>query len=140
MHGGAPFLATVIGWQADLGSGRISAGKHLTVPVSSSPMRGGIQTQDFRGGVISSAASTAWVAVVGSLVRDDSAGRAGQVLANGGPGAYGTGLDEAHQGQGQPAEQHVGADALFAAVVDGGRSSRWAVRSRRPRSTCSTCW
>jgi hypothetical protein len=101
----------------------------------------GSRRRAFLGGVISSAASIARaVVVVDSLVRDESAGRAGQVLADGGPGAAGTGPDEAHQQQGQPAEQHVGADALFAAVIDRARSSEWAVRSRQPRSTCSSCW
>src|SRR4051812_39792469 len=41
-----------------------------------------------------------------------------QVLANGGPGAAGAGLDDAHQQQGEPAEQDVGADAVFEPVVD----------------------
>ena len=76
----------------------------------------------------------------GSLGRDEGAGRAGQVLADGGPGAAGTGPDEAHQQQGQSAEEHMGADALFG----GGARSRAQLRMGRqvPPAPlpCSTCW
>jgi hypothetical protein len=95
-----PIFCDVIGWQADLG---IRADFHWEAPEGAGPFEphevAGSRRRAFLGGVISSAASTARVAVVGSLVRDEGAGRAGQVLADGGPGAAGTGLDEAHQQQ-----------------------------------------
>jgi hypothetical protein len=40
------------------------------------------------------------------------------------------------QQKGQPADQDVGADAMFEAV-ETGRSSRWVFRSRKPRSASS---
>jgi hypothetical protein len=41
-----------------------------------------------------------------------------QLVAEVGPGVAAGGLDGAGQQQRQPAQQHVGADALFLAVVD----------------------
>src|SRR4051794_41814100 len=41
-----------------------------------------------------------------------------QLGPHAGPGAAGGDLDGADEQQGQPAEQHVGADAVLAAVVD----------------------
>src|SRR6266511_2673755 len=41
-----------------------------------------------------------------------------QLVAQAWPGAAAGGLDGAGQQQGQPAQQHVGADAVFLAVVD----------------------
>jgi hypothetical protein len=41
-----------------------------------------------------------------------------ELLAGAGPGGGGAGLDDAGEQQGQPAQQHVGADAVFEPVVD----------------------
>jgi hypothetical protein len=41
-----------------------------------------------------------------------------QLVAHAGPGAAGGGLDQADEQQRQPAQQHVGADAVLAPVID----------------------
>jgi len=113
-----PFLA-ILDWLAGWpGTWADFRWKHLKVQAPSSPMRGwdpgaGPSTSGW-----SRARPAPRVAVVGLLVRDKGAGRAGQVLADCGPGAADTGPDEAHQ-QG-PANR--GARGRGCSVRGGGRS------------------
>ena len=55
------------------------------------------------------------------------------------PGVAGGGLGDADEQQGEPAQQDVGADAVFEPVVDrvAGRGS--VFMSRQPRSTSRSC-
>jgi len=76
----------------------------------------------------------------------EGAGRAGegaeadalQLAAHGRPGLPGRVLGDADEQQGEPAQDEVGANALFEPVVDS-RRSRTDFISRQPRSTSSSC-
>jgi hypothetical protein len=57
-----------------------------------------------------------------------------ELVAHASPALPGSVLDEADEEQGEPAELHVGADAVLA-VVETGRRRTAPLRSRQPRST-----
>jgi hypothetical protein len=63
---------------------------------------------------------------------------AGELAAQFGPGLAGGVLGDPGQEEDEPAEDDVGADAVFSAVVDG-RRSMTCFMSRQPRSTSSSC-